>query len=152
MKPIEVKIVGYSNQTSQEACSALLDMERWPEFEGYSIMPGIESAQLERQIPGMVGTRIRVKNLDGSSHVEEIVEWDDENQIALRFQEFNSPLKNLASHFIERWQFRKSERGLEITRTISMYPMNIFAWVTLMPISGLMKKALEKNLLKTSNK
>ena len=149
MKPIEVKIVGYSNQTSQEACSALLDMERWPEFEGYSILPGIESAKIEKQMPGMVGTRIRVKNLDGSSHVEEIVEWDDTSQVALRFQEFDSPLKTLASHFVERWQFRNSERGLEITRTINMYPMNIFAWVMLMPISVLMKKALEKNLAAT---
>ncbi len=151
MKPVEVKIVGHIQKSSQEICKEILDTERWSEFKGYSILPGIKSAQFEVKTPEVVGSRIKVQNNDGSSHIEEIIEWDVANRIQLKFQEFNSPLKNLTTHFIETWEFRKSPTsGTEASRTMSMYPKGIFGWLMLIPISQLMKKAFEENLRQTN--
>ena len=151
MKPIEIKIVGLIRKPSPEICQEILDTERWSEFRGYSILPGIKSAQFEVKTPQIIGSRIKVQNNDGSSHIEEIIEWDVSNRIALRFQEFDSPLRNLATHFIETWEFRKSSEGTEASRIMTMYPRGILGWLMLIPISRLMKKAFEENLRQTNN-
>lgn len=151
MKTIEIKVVGHIQKSSPEICMQILDTDRWPEFEGYSILPGIKSAHFEVQTSEVVGSRIKVQNTDGSSHVEEIIEWDVANKIALRFQEFDSPLRNLASQFIETWEFRKSSDGTEATRTMTMYPKGVIGWLMLIPISRLMKRAFEKNLRQTGS-
>jgi hypothetical protein len=145
MKPIEVKIVGHIRKSSQEICTEFLKTEHWSEFKGFSILPGIKSAHFETKTSGLIGSRIKVQNTDGSSHVEEIIEWDVINKIALRFQEFDSPLQHLATHFIEVWSFRGSTDGTEVSRTMTMYPKDAFGWLMLIPISKLMKKAFEKN-------
>jgi hypothetical protein len=152
MKPIEIKITGHSQMSSQEICLQFLNTERWSDFEGYSILPGIKSAVFEIKVPGWVGSRIKVKNTDGSSHVEEIIEWNAEHKMALRFQEFDSPLRYLATHFVEAWTFNKSAQGTEVTRAMSMYPKGILGWLVLLPISRLMKKAFEQNSAKMNNK
>ena len=151
MKPIEIKIVGHIQKSSSEICAEILDTERWSEFEGYSILPGIQSAHFEVKTPGLVGSRIKVQNQDGSAHVEEIIEWDVATRIRLRFQEFNPPLQYLAAHFIETWEFRKSPNGTEAARIMTMYPKGLLGWLMLIPISTLMKKAFEKNLRQTSH-
>ena len=151
MKPIEIKIVGLIRKPSPEICQEILDTERWSEFRGYSILPGIKSAQFEVKTPQIIGSRIKVQNNDGSSHIEEIIEWDVSNRIALRFQEFDSPLRNLATHFIETWEFRKSSEGTEASRIMTMYPKGVLGWLMLIPISRLMKKAFEENFRQTNN-
>lgn len=150
MLPVKtrMKIVGHIEKSSPEICAEILDTERWSEFEGYSILPGIKSAHFEVKTPEIVGSRIKVQNKDGSSHIEEIIEWDVTKRIALRFQEFNSPLQNLATHFIETWEFRKSPDGTEASRIMTMYPKGLLGWLMLIPISKLMKKAFEKNYTK----
>lgn len=145
MKPIEIKLTGTTQNTPQEVCRQFLDTARWSDFKGYSILPGIKSAVFETRTPTLVGSRIKVQNMDGSSHVEEIIEWDEVRRISLKFQEFDSPLKNLATHFIETWEFRASAAGTELTRSMTMYPKGLSGWLMLLPISRLMKKAFEKN-------
>ena len=151
MKPIEIKIVSLIRKPSPEICQEILDTERWSEFKGYSILPGIKDAQFEVKNPQIIGSRIKVQNNDGSSHIEEIIEWDVSNRIALRFQEFDSPLRNLATHFIETWEFRKSSDGTEASRIMTMYPKGVLGWLMLIPISRLMKKAFEENFRQTNN-
>ena len=151
MKPIEVKITGQVHKSSQEICTETLDTDRWSEFKGYAILPGIKEAHFESKTPEFIGSRIRVHNMDGSSHVEEIIQWDVDNGMALRFQEFSSPLlQRFASHFIETWEFRKSSGGTEVTRKMTMYPKGWSGWLILLPVSQLMKKAFEKNLAELS--
>ena len=62
----------------------ILDLTKWPDFHGYGPIPGIKIAEFDVQTPGIVGSRIRVTNRDGSSHVEEIVEWQPDHQIRLQ--------------------------------------------------------------------
>ncbi len=152
MKPIDIKISGYTQKSTHEVCSEFLDTDRWSDFKGYLILPGIENAHFEMKTPGLVGSRIKVHNKDGSSHIEEIIEWDVVNRVALRFQEFDSPLKYLATHFIEAWNFRKKDTGTEVIRTMTMYPTGVFGWLILVPISQLMKKAFEINSAQPSSK
>lgn len=146
MKPIEIIIFGSVQKTSQEICSIILDTNYWSEFKGYFILPGIRSAQFEIRTPSVVGSRIKVQNNDGSSHVEEIIEWNISNKVVLKFQEFDSPLKYFATHFIEVWNFSDSNNGTKIIRTMTLYHKGVIGWLILKPISQLMKKALEKNL------
>ena len=146
MKPIEIVIHGHRTRRSpQQICNELLEIERWSDFKGYSILPGIAHADFEIMTLDIVGSRIKVKNTDGTSHVEEIIEWDVTKRVALRFQDFSPPLKHLATHFIETWEFRMSNSGTELTRTMSMHPKGLVGWLMLMPISRLMKKAFELN-------
>lgn len=152
MNPIEIKIQGHTKRSTLEICAEFLDTNRWSDFKGYSILPGIQSASFEIKTPNLAGSRIKVKNTDGSSHVEEIIEWDVSSGFSLKFQEFDSSLKNLASHFIEIWSFKTLASGTEITRAMTMYPKGVLGWLMLKPISGLMKKAFEHNANQLENK
>jgi len=152
MKPIGIKITAQINQSSEEICAAFLDTNRWAEFKGFSILPGIQKAHFENKTPELVGSRIKVLNSDGSSHLEEIIEWDVSHRIALRFQDFSAPLQHFATHFIEVWEFRQSTEGTVVSRSMVMYPKGLFGWLILVPISKLMKKAFELNLADTVRK
>ncbi len=146
MNPVEIQISGVVSQSPHEICEEFLNLRRWPEFKGYSILPGIKKAEFEVKTPAVVGSIIRVQNTDGSSHVEKIVAWDVDNQISMRFQDFSPPLQRLASHFIETWTFRPVGGGTEVTRKMLMFPKGWLGWVVLQPISRLMKKAFVEHL------
>ena len=147
MRPIEIRVTGRTTRSSAEICEEFLDLDRWPAFQGYLLIPGIVSAHFEKQTPAVVGSKIRVHNKDGSSHVEEIIEWDTTSRVAFRFQEFGKPLRFMASHFIETWTFSASAGGTQVIRQMAMYPTGILGRTLLLPISKMMKKAFEENRL-----
>lgn len=146
MKPITVRVTTLTSKSPQELCAEFLDTDRWPEFEGYLFLPGVRMAEVVMRTPEIVGTRIRVQNTDGSSHVEEIIQWDVPGRIAVKFGEFQPPLSHLATHFIETWDFHETEKGTEVVRSMEMYPKGVFGWLVLLPISLLMKKAFERQM------
>jgi hypothetical protein len=81
----------------EEIAEQILDLTKWPEFRGYGPIPGIRSAEYETKTPNVVGSRIRVSNLDGSSHVEEIVEYRPIRSSAVirpRSSSSGSPMKS----------------------------------------------------------
>jgi hypothetical protein len=146
MQPIEIKIHGFIPKTSIEICTLFQETERWSEFKGYSILPGVKSAAFISRTPQMLGSRIQVHNTDGTSHTEEIIEWDVQRRVVLRMQDFGAPLKHLATHFIETWEFSPVPGGTDATRAMRFYPTGLPGWLALLPISRLMKKAFEANL------
>jgi len=161
MRPIHIEISTILAREPAEICAQILDTEQWRTFTGYSILPGVAQASFEKETPQIVGSRIRVKNTDGSTHVEEIIEWDVPRQIRLRFQEFQPPLQHLAEQFIETWSFqptlddvystqKKAQLScvpnIEVTRAMDLYPKNWLGWLILLPVSRLMKKAFLQNL------
>src|SRR5204862_6286733 len=79
----------------------ILDVAKWPEFTGYGPIPGIKSAEFEARTPEVVGTRIRVTNTDGSTHVEEIIEWQPDARLVLHTTDFSPPLARLAARLVE---------------------------------------------------
>lgn len=146
MKPIKIEVHAQMPQSADAICQDILNMDSWSTFTGYGLLPGIKSAHFELKTAAWVGSRIKVHNTDGSSHVEEIVAWDPPRRIALKFQAFDSPLRYLAAHFLETWQFQESANGTAVSRTMALYPKNVVGRIILTPISRLMKKALAHHL------
>ena len=73
MKPIRFSCTDTLALSSADIAGRILDLANWTEFTGYAVLPGIKAAVYEVRTPGVVGSRIRVTNTDGSSDVEEIV-------------------------------------------------------------------------------
>ena len=73
MKPITFSCHESLPFAPEEIAKQILDLTKWSDFHGYGPLPGIKVAEFEVRTEGIVGTRIRVTNVDGSSHVEEIV-------------------------------------------------------------------------------
>ena len=108
MKPITFTCEATLPFAPEDIARQILDLTRWPEFRGYWPIPGIQAAEFEARTPDIVGSRIRVTSRDGSSHVEEIVEWQPGQRIGLHMKEFSAPLSRLAAGFEETWEFQRA--------------------------------------------
>lgn len=123
-----------------------LDLTKWPDFHGYGPIPGIQVAEFEFQTPGIVGSRIRVRNRDGSCHVEEVVEWEPDRRIRLRMKEFSAPLSRLATRFEETWELHRVGNATTVIRSFQMYSTSALARPLLWIISVLLKRAVMRHL------
>jgi len=124
----------------------ILDVSEWPGFTGYGPIPGIQSARFEVQTPEVVGSRIRVTNCDGSSHVEEIVEWQPPHRLKLVMSGFSPPLSRLASHFEESWELTPNATGTFAVRTFALYAKSLLGRIALVPISWLLRGAVQRHM------
>jgi Polyketide cyclase / dehydrase and lipid transport len=146
MKPITFACREKLPLAPEEIAEHILDLTKWPEFRGYGPIPGIRSAEFETRTPNVVGSRIRVSNLDGSSHVEEIVEWQPNRRLQLRMGDFSKPLSRLATGFVETWEFEQV--GYE-TRAVRSFELNAKSMLTkplLWLISFFLKRAIARHL------
>ncbi|NKB32138.1 MAG: hypothetical protein GKR91_03475 [Pseudomonadales bacterium] len=116
----------------------ILKTSNWESFKGFGPLPGIRQAQFSERTEAIVGSRIEVQNLDGSSHVETITKWQPYTYIEMSLEEFSPPLSRMASHFTEQWFVSDGE----VTRVMSMYPKSALAVPLLWIISLFMKRAL----------
>ena len=147
MKPIRFVCRETLPLTPNDIAQPILDLTRWPDFQGYGPIPGIRTAEFEIQTPGIVGTRIRVTNTDGSSHMEEIVQWEPECRLRLRMHEFSAPLARLATEFMETWEFESVGSKTKIIRSFELHPRSIVAWPLLWVISLLLlRRAIARHL------
>ena len=64
-------------------CAEIANVDAWNQFGGYGVLPGIEKAMYETRTADMIGSRIRVRNTDGSGHVEEITQWTPGKAVAM---------------------------------------------------------------------
>ena len=151
MKPITFACEGTLVAAPEDIAQQILDLTKWPEFQGCGPIPGIKAAEFEIQTPGIVGTRIRVTNTDGSSHVEEIVQWEPECRLRLRMHEFSAPLSRLATEFIETWEFQQTGNETNATRSFELHPKSIVAWPVLWAISLLLRRAIARHLRQMKN-
>jgi hypothetical protein len=152
MKPITFSCEGTLPLAPEEIARQILDLAKWPDFHGYGPIPGIKVAEFEVQTPGVVGSRIRVTNRDGSSHVEEIVEWQPGHRIGLVMKEFSAPLSRLAAGFDETWEFRRTGEETHVTRSFRLHAKSVPARLLLWLISFFLKGAIARHLreMKTS--
>jgi hypothetical protein len=146
MKPWVVVCTRTSRLTGEEIGAQILRLENWPDFQGYGPLPGIAEAQFEIRTPDVVGTRIRVRNRDGSTHIEEIVEWQPAERITLEMKEFSWQMKLFSDRFVERWEFERSNGETAIRRSIELQHRSVFGWLVLAAISGLLKNAVDRHL------
>lgn len=124
----------------------LLVLENWKQFTGYGPVPGIVSAEFEQRTPEVVGTRIRVVEGGGSTHIEEIVEWQPERCLRLRFCEFSAPLSFLASEFVESFEFEPTGDQTRVTRSMTIEARSFLTWPMLWILSFFIKAALARHL------
>jgi hypothetical protein len=131
---------------SEEIARRILDLANWADFTGYGFLPGIRVAEFELRTPDVVGSRIRVTNTDGSTHVEEIVDWQPDRRLQLRMQDFSAPLSRLATRFDETWEFQNREATTEVTRSFELQPRSTLARPFLWLIALFLKRAVARHL------
>ncbi len=152
MKPIKFTCKKTLLLAPEDIAQQILDLTKWPDFKGYGPLPGIKVAEFEVQTPGIVGSRIRVTNQDKSSHVEEIVEWEQDHRLRLEMKEFSAPLSRLATGFEETWEFKRAGNETHVTRSFRLHPKSVLAWLPLWMISFLLKWAIVRHLLEMKAK
>lgn len=146
MRPIQFTCQTTIARSAYDICNEVADLTRWPEFRGYLILPGIESATYEERTDTMVGSRIRVRNTDGSGHVETIREWQPGESIVMTLAEFTPPLNRLADHFVELWRFENAGNGTYVTRSFQLFPKRAATRPFLWLISLFFRRAIARHL------
>lgn len=146
MKPIEFCCEATISLSPETIGERILDVGNWTGFTGYGPIPGIQSARYEVRTPDVVGSRIRVTNLDGSSHVEEIVEWHPGRSLRLVMREFSPPLSRLASTFDERWGFEPVAGQTRVRRSFQLHAKSIPARIALRLIAIFLRRAVTRHL------
>jgi Polyketide cyclase / dehydrase and lipid transport len=150
MKPVTFTCEETLPLAPEDIAGRILDVARWPDFAGCWPIPGITAAEFEARTPGVVGSRIRVINTDGSSHIEEIVEWQPDRRLQLRMEQFSPPLSRLATEFLESWAFRRLGGATRVTRSFELHPKSPVARPVLWLISLLLKRAIARHLREMS--
>jgi Polyketide cyclase / dehydrase and lipid transport len=146
MKPITFTCEETLPLAPEDIARQILDLTQWPDFHGYGPIPGIKVAEFDLQTPGIVGSRIRVTNRDGSSHVEEIVEWQPAHRFRLHMKEFSAPLCRLATGFEETWEFKRTGNETHVTRSFRVHAKSVSARLGLWVISCFLKRAIVRHL------
>ena len=146
MNPIHIASQAIIPLSPEEICAEFADLSRWPEFDGYGPLPGIKMAEYEERTADMVGSRIRVENRDGSTHVESIKVWDVGRQVVMELGEFSPPLSHLATHFVEEWSFQVQEQRTLVTRRFQLYPRSSLTRPPLWLIGRFFRRAIDQHL------
>jgi hypothetical protein len=147
MNPIEFEVKKKIKNSAKKICDKVLDVTTWNSFDGHGLLPGIEKAEYEKRTDEIIGSRIRVKNSDGTQHLEEILEWEAGKKLIMKIHEFPSSLSYIATHFIEEWNFRKiGKNETLVTRNFKLYPTSFLTRLLLGQIAALFEKAVEKHL------
>lgn len=146
MKPITFACHETLSLTPNEIAEQILDVAKWLEFRGYGPIPGIKSAEFETRTPNVVGSRIRVTNMDGSTHVEEIVEWQPDRRLQLQMGSFSKPLSSLATSFVETWEFERVGNDTKVARSFELNAKSMLTKPVLWLISFFLKRAIARHL------
>ena len=151
MSPVSFSCKTALPQMPEEIAEQILDVTNWTDFRGYGPLPGIISAKFEVKTPDVVGSRIRVQNTDGSSHVEEITGWDLPTSLQLRMAEFSVPLTWLATGIDETWEFNRLNDSTHIVRSFRLHARSALTRPLLWLISKLLKRAVDRHLIQIGN-
>lgn len=92
-----------------------------------------------------MGTVIECVNTDGSTHVEEIEEWDPPRRLVLRLRGFSRPLSFIAREFVETWEFSPG-RPTPVSRRFELWPRSVLMRPVLWVLSLLLRRAIRAQL------
>ncbi|HEV8002957.1 MAG TPA: hypothetical protein VGP63_23935 [Planctomycetaceae bacterium] len=124
----------------------ILDLANWPAFTGFGPIPAIRAAQFEVRTPDVAGSGIRVTNSDGSTHVEQIVEWQPDHRLRLQMLDFPPPLPRLATRIDETCDFKKPEAATDVIRSFELQAKSALARPFLGLIAVFLKQAISRHL------
>jgi hypothetical protein len=147
MNPIRFEVKKTIKNSPKEICEKTLDVETWSSFDGHGFLPGIEKAEYKERTKEVVGSRIRVKNSDGTEHLEEILEYESGKRIVMKIYDFPTALSYVATHFIEEWNFEKLGKDETlVTRKFQLFPTSFLTRPLLSQIAAFMEKSIAKQL------
>jgi hypothetical protein len=146
LKPITFACEETLGMLPEQTAEQILDISQWSSFRGYAVLPGIRTAEFEVKTPEILSSRVRVTNTDGSSHVEEIVEWEPDRRVRLNMREFSLPLSRLATEFNETWEFSRIGLDTRVVRSFELHATSRVTRPILWLISILLKKAIVRHL------
>jgi hypothetical protein len=146
MKPITFSCADTLPLAPEDIARQVLDLANWTGFAGYGPLPGVRAAAFEVCTPAVVGTRIRVTNTDGSTHVEQVVEWEPGRRLRLNMTDFAPPLSRLATGFEEMWEFERLDEGTRVVRSFRLHPKSRPVRPALWLISLLLRRAVARHL------
>ena len=130
-------------QEPQYIFDSFLQIEKWNDFKGFGIIPGIKTANFIIKTDSIKGTIIWVKNSDGSSHKEEILAFEKDTYLKIKMYDFSKPLSYFASFFIEEWALKKIEDGCKVERSMTLHSKGMISKFILKVISRSLKKAIQ---------
>lgn len=110
--------------TPDQAFAFVVDLTRWPLFRGYGPLPGIVEATCEG--PLALGSRVRVRNTDGSVHTEVVAGFEPGRRYAVRM-ELAPPASRVMASIEEEVEFAPVEGGTLVRRRFTATPR---AWFT----------------------
>lgn len=145
-KPITFECSHFFHCPARKISDAILDLDRWSEFRGYGIVPGIKGAKYEIQTENIIGSRIRVYNTDGSSHLEEILLWISDQEIRMIIQELTPPLSQFATHLVEEWCYSAQGEITYVKRRFQLFPRRPLTRPILWLISMFLRQAVTHHL------
>jgi hypothetical protein len=146
MKPITFVCEDKLSLTPDEIVALIMDTANWCKFRGYGPIPGIKRAEFEVKTPDLVGSRVRVTETNGSTHIEEFVEWQPGRRLRQVFGEFSPPLSRLATGMEETWEFSRTGDATRVLRSFTLHPKSALSRPVLWIISVLLKRAIVRNL------
>ncbi|AFY91685.1 SRPBCC family protein [Chamaesiphon minutus] len=148
---ITFTVAADSSISPEQICKEIFDVDRWSSFKGYGVLPGIAKVTMKSPANSIVGTEFYVENTDGSKHKETVQSFNVGKCLIIKMSDFTSPIKNIATHFIERWDFENTNSGYRVHRTFELHPKNAFASLPLWLISWLIKQAVAVHTRQIAN-
>ena len=147
MNPVEFTASRLISQNALKVCESIADVESWSDFNGHGIVPGIDKAVYEKRTEDLTGSIIKILNSDGSHHREEILEWIPGERIVMKIYDFPLPLRTMATHFLEFWEFEeKGKNKTLITRTFQIFPVSFLTRPFINQLASLLKRATVAHL------
>lgn len=97
-----------TSASPEETFAFICDLTRWPLFRGYGPLPGIVEATVEGAVG--LGSRIRVRNTDGSVHHEVVHTFEPGRRYAIRM-ELAPPVSYVMAGIDETVELEPIDRG-----------------------------------------
>lgn len=105
----------------------IVDLRQWPSFRGFGPVPGIAEASLAGEGALRVGSRIRVRNTDGSVHHEVVTQFVPGRRYAVRM-EVARPASFVLAAIEEQVDLQAVGDGAEMVRRFELRPRWWLTW------------------------
>jgi len=129
-----------TNASPNETFAFIIDLDQWPLFEGFAMIPAIVRAEREDTDPIGVGTRIEVTNSDGSVHHERITVFEPGTAYCIEM-ELTPPVSYVMETIIETVRLDTTEGGgTRLVRTFDLRPRSILS----APVAWLVSRFLHR--------